>query len=65
MWNLPGLGIEPVTPALAGRFLSTIAPRKSVPTFSFNKKATIITIKKFYGISIIEEYVAVSVQSLR
>ena len=26
MWNLPGLGIEPVSPALAGRFLSTEPP---------------------------------------
>ena len=25
MWDLPGLGLEPVSPALAGRFL-TIAP---------------------------------------
>ena len=23
MWNLPGPGIEPVSPALAGRFLTT------------------------------------------
>ena len=24
VWNLPGPGIEPVSPALAGRFLSTV-----------------------------------------
>ena len=26
MWDLPGLGIEPVSPALAGRFLTTGPP---------------------------------------
>ena len=30
MWDLPGPGIEPVFPALAGRFLTTVPPRKSV-----------------------------------
>ena len=29
MWNLPGPGIEPGSPALAGRFLSTRPPGKS------------------------------------
>ena len=29
MWNLPGPGIEPVSPALAGRFLTTGPPGKS------------------------------------
>ena len=29
MWDLPGPGIEPVSPTLAGRFLSTGPPRKS------------------------------------
>ena len=29
MWNLPGPGVQPVSPALAGRFLSTAAPGKS------------------------------------
>ena len=31
MWNLPGPGIEPVSPALAGRFLFTI-PQESLGT---------------------------------
>ena len=31
MWNLPGPGIEPVSPALAGRFLTTGPPGKSCP----------------------------------
>ena len=29
MWDLPGPGIKPVSPALAGRFLSTAPPGKS------------------------------------
>ena len=29
MWNLPGPGIEPVSPALAGRFLTTVSPGNS------------------------------------
>ena len=28
MWDLPGPGIEPVSPALAGGFLSTVPPGK-------------------------------------
>ena len=32
MWNLPGPGIKPMSPALAGRFLSTIPPGKSGTT---------------------------------
>ena len=35
MWNLPGPGIEPVSPALAGGFFTTVPPRKS-STFLFN-----------------------------
>ena len=29
MWDLPGPGLEPVSPALAGRFLATVPPGKS------------------------------------
>ena len=31
MWNLSGPGIEPMSPALAGKFLSTVPPGKSPP----------------------------------
>ena len=34
MWDLPGPGIEPVSPALAGRFLTAVPPGKSLFTFS-------------------------------
>ena len=30
MWDLPGPGIEPMSPALAGGFLTTVLPGKSV-----------------------------------
>ena len=30
MWNLPGPGTEPVSPTVAGKFFSTVQPRKSV-----------------------------------
>ena len=29
MWDLPGPGLEPVSPALAGGFLTTAPPEKS------------------------------------
>ena len=35
MWDLPGPGLEPVSPALAGRFLTTAPPGKSPFTFLF------------------------------
>ena len=28
VWGLPGPGLEPVSPALAGRFLTTVPPGK-------------------------------------
>ena len=30
MWDLPGPGLEPVSPALAGGFLTTVPPGKSL-----------------------------------
>ena len=34
MWDLPRPGLEPVSPALAGRFSTTVPPGK--PVFHFN-----------------------------
>ena len=34
MWDLPGPGLEPVSPALAGGFLTTEPPGKSSPSFN-------------------------------
>ena len=34
MWDLPGPGIEPVSPALAGRFFATGPPGKSLSCVS-------------------------------
>ena len=33
MWDLPGPGLKPVSPALAGRFLTTVLPGKSSSEF--------------------------------
>ena len=33
MWDLPGPGLEPVSPSLAGGFLTTAPPGKSVNSF--------------------------------
>ena len=33
MWDLPGPGIKPVSPALAGGFLTTVPPGKSLSVF--------------------------------
>ena len=35
MWDLPRPGIEPMPPALAGRFLTTMPPGKSLHSFFF------------------------------
>ena len=37
MWDLPGPGLEPVSPALAGEFLTTAPPGKSVKFFFFKE----------------------------
>ena len=37
IWNLPKPGIEPVSPALAGRFLSTVPPGKCKIWVYFNQ----------------------------
>ena len=38
MWDLPGPGLEPGSPALAGGFLTTVPPGKPRYTF-FKQKA--------------------------
>ena len=37
MWDLPGPGLEPVSPALVGGFLTTASPGKS-HTLGFSSK---------------------------
>ena len=48
MWNLPRPGTEPVSPALVGRFLSTLAPGKSC-LFKSDYSKYLIEVKS-YGI---------------
>ena len=44
MWDLPGPGIEPVSPALAGRFLTTQPPGKSLVFLT--RRINIVFLKK-------------------
>ena len=50
MWNLPGPGIEPVSPALAGEFLSTV-PREQTFLIVMKSSFTIISVTDHvYGV---------------
>ena len=42
--DLPGSGIEPADPVLAGKFLTTEAPGKSLPNRGWSAKANTKTI---------------------
>ena len=43
MWDLPGQGLEPVSPALAGGFLTTVPPGKSTwGTFCFPRIVSLV-----------------------
>ena len=60
MWDLPGVGFEPVSPALAGRFSTTAPPGKSkgmdlVSGFSYSELliCSILTILFIQGQPII------------
>ena len=40
MWDLPRPGLEPMSPALAGRFLTTVPPGKPLKLIVFKKAFT-------------------------
>ena len=44
MWNLPRPGIEPLPPALAGRFLSIVPPGKSLPLLLVPQPRTLLQV---------------------
>ena len=46
MWNLPGPGLEPMSPALAGGFLTTAPPGKP-QFFTFFVQVIFVT-KQFF-----------------
>ena len=53
MWDLPGPGLEPMSPALAGRFLATVPPGKSQEIF---KIQVLIALRiKYTEINLIQE----------
>ena len=47
MWDLPGPGLEPVSPALAGRFLTTAPPGKPLIDFKIRVRIFQLTIILF------------------
>ena len=55
MWDLPGPGLEPVSPALAGGFVTTVPPGKPLSRFLKKKKEVIdnIEIKKKTSLQIL------------
>ena len=52
MWDLPGPGLEPMAPALAGGFLTTAPPGKSLLIALFNEEKGDIRLGAFKGCSI-------------
>ena len=52
MWDLPGPGLEPVSPALAGGFLSTVPPGKPNILTNVNNAAMNIGVHVSFGISV-------------
>ena len=42
MWDLPGPGLEPVSPALAGGFLTTAPPGKPTLVSFLNEKSRLV-----------------------
>ena len=49
MWDLPGPGIEPTSPALAGEFLTTAPPGKSLLSFSIDQLGQNLSILLFFS----------------
>ena len=45
MWDLPRPGLEPVSPALAGRFLTTVPPGKSPHPLAFSAVVDMVRFK--------------------
>ena len=60
MWDLPGPGLEPVSLALAGRFLTTAPPGKSPRTCVLNHYSTLPLIYLLIDVQLIYNVVLVS-----
>ena len=52
MWDLPGPGLEPVSPALAGGFLTTEPPGSPAVGFYYIDSSTIQNVKMTHLFSI-------------
>ena len=49
MWDLPGPGLEPVSPALAGGFLTTEPPGKPSPPPFWGRCAGLLAVPRSPG----------------
>ena len=52
MWDLPGPGLEPVSPALAGGFLTTAPPGKSPCSLHFDLSHIKILLSKGFSVDL-------------
>ena len=48
MWDLPGPGLEPVSPALAGGFLTTVPPGKPYFALKMAPKHNVKVLSRAY-----------------
>ena len=64
MWDLPGPGLEPMSPALTGRFLTTVPPGKPGSCFFIQLAALCLLIGVFSPLTfkvIIDRYVLIAI----
>ena len=54
MWDLPGPGLKPVSPALAGEFLTTVPPGKSNTAIIINQIIKLIDKLIIFKIKVID-----------
>ena len=55
MWDLPGPGLEPVSPVLAGGFLTTAPPGKSPLLLLVRTRMTGKRVEKGDGLLVVKE----------
>ena len=60
MWDLPGPGIEPMSPALAGVFLTTVPPGKS-PCFKYDHELLDLSIFDGFSFTVVLIFIATQI----
>ena len=53
MWDLPGPGLKPVSPALAGGFLTTAPPGKTLFGFLNDENLFLMSNLPFYNLNLL------------